>query len=111
MQLLSTVEGRFAGQTFSALTKGPQLEAQQRAYTWKLYMSAINIIALFSTALLLTALRSASRALPGTDGQVPGEKHVHQVLQLVGDLEAESLADHHVPRRTEFFVQLKRSKL
>ena len=94
-------------------------------------MSAINIIALFSTALLLTALLStalfstallstallstallsASRALPGTDGQVPGEKHVHQVLQLVGDLEAESLADHHVPRRTEFFVQLKKSKL
>ena len=89
-------------------------------------MSAINIIALFSTALvstalfstallstalLSTALLSASRALPGTDGQVPGEKHVHQVLQLVGDLEAESLADHHVPRRTEFFVQLKRSKL
>ena len=80
-------------------------------FSTALLSTALLSTALLSTALLLTALRSASRALPGTDGQVPGEKHVHQVLQLVGDLEPESLADHHVPRRTDFFVQLKRSRL
>ena len=40
---------------------------------------------------------SLSRALPGADGEVSGEEHVHEVLELVGDLEAEALAHHHVP--------------
>ena len=42
-----------------------------------------------------------SRALPGADGEVSGEEHVHEVLELVGDLEAEALAHHHVPGWSE----------
>ena len=41
--------------------------------------------------------RPESRALPGADGQVAGEEHVHEVLELVGHLEAEALAHDHVP--------------
>ena len=42
-----------------------------------------------------------SRALPRADSQVAGEEHVHEVLELVGHLEAEALAHHDVPGRTE----------
>ncbi len=45
------------------------------------------------------------RALPGADGEVPGEVHVHEVLELVGDLEAEPLSHHHVPGGAEPLVQ------
>ncbi len=45
------------------------------------------------------------RAFPSADGEVPGEVHVHEVLELVGDLEAEPLAHHHVPGGAEPLVQ------
>ena len=46
-------------------------------------------------------LLKLSRALPRADGEVSGEEHVHEVLELVGDLEAEALAHHHVPGWSE----------
>ena len=42
-----------------------------------------------------------SRALPRADSQVAGEEHVHEVLELVGHLEAEALTHDDVPGRTE----------
>ena len=64
------------------------------------YFSTSTQISGKSTFIEATFPRSPfrlSRALPRADGEVSGEEHVHEVLELVGDLEAEALAHHHVP--------------
>lgn len=43
-------------------------------------------------------------ALPDTHGQASSKEHVEQVLDLVCHLEAEALADHHVPRAAKLLI-------
>ena len=69
-------------------------------------LSLIHSLSLFGyqvrcLQLRLEMLVSESRALPGAHGQVAGEEHVHEVLELVGHLEAETLAHDDVPGRAE----------
>lgn len=60
---------------------------------------------LHNNSLWLFPLYVSSRTLPRTDGQVASKKHVHEVLELIRNLEAESFSDHHVPRGAKLFVQ------
>jgi hypothetical protein len=54
--------------------------------------------------VLMARTKIKSGALPNAHCHVAGEKHVEQVAALVRYLEAESLTDDCVPRRSEFGV-------
>ena len=55
--------------------------------------------------ILYTTPHLSLRALPRAHGQISREEHVHEVLELVGDLEPEPLAHDDVPGGAEPLVQ------